>query len=191
MGTSGVPWNVNKTDIIRALKASEGQLYYACKILDCNYKTLKKRIDADPELIEMLADLRSHFDEKLLDLAEDNLVHALGLRATDVGHALSATYYVLNNKGKSRNYIPPSVAAASTSAEARVDLGAFVKGLADLRKSPPDLSSARSQEPLEIIQPQSDGADQTNAGPLPENPSDLCESRPWEAPRPEAPDKPQ
>ena len=108
MGTPGVPWKVSKSQIVQALKKRHGRLTYAAKDLGCVYITLRKKIDADPELTQMVSDLRNSFDEDLLDSAEDVIKKAME-SLSDLGNALKAAFYVLNNKGKLRGYLHPKV----------------------------------------------------------------------------------
>jgi len=106
MGTSGVPWDVSKETIIASLKAQKGRLSYACKELGCTHTTLKKYIDADPELAELLRHLRNDFDCSLLDMAESSLVR--GMKESDPNAYLKSAFYVLNHKGRSRGYLLPT-----------------------------------------------------------------------------------
>ena len=108
MGTSGVPWNVPKAKIIESIKKFKGRLTYACEELDCAYVTLQKAIKADPELIALVDELRQGYDTKLLDAAESYLVTAMDQKG-DLGNGLKAAFFVLNNKGKERGYVPPRV----------------------------------------------------------------------------------
>jgi hypothetical protein len=102
MGTSGVPWDVPKPQIIEALKRQKGRLTYACKDLDCRYETLKKYIDKNPDIQELLKELRNDFDNTLLDMAESSLIR--GMQETDPAAYLKSCIYVLNNKGHERGY---------------------------------------------------------------------------------------
>lgn len=105
MGTQGVPWDVEKSVIIEALKRQKGRLTYACKDLDCAYETLKRHINKDPELQEIVSQLRNQFDCALLDTAESVLMK--GMAQEDIAQALRASFYVLNNKGAERGYNHP------------------------------------------------------------------------------------
>ena len=106
MGTSGVPWVVDKTVIVETLKARKGRLSYAAKDLNVHFSTLKNRIDADPELVQLLQDLRNGFDVLLVDSAEDLLLYAIAQKEKDLTNALKSSFYILNNKGRSRGYSP-------------------------------------------------------------------------------------
>lgn len=107
MGTCGVPWEHDRVAIIEALKRERGRLTFACKLLKVSYPTLKKYIDQDCELTQLLSDLRNEFDEDLLDSAEDVLKLAMNKASIDLTNALKASFYALNNKGKSRGYAHP------------------------------------------------------------------------------------
>lgn len=102
MGTSGVPWDVPKPQIIEALKRQKGRLTYACKDLDCRYETLKKYVDKNPDIQELLKQLRNEFDTTLLDMAESCLIK--GMQESDPNAYLKSAFYMLNNKGRDRGY---------------------------------------------------------------------------------------
>ena len=105
MGTPGVPWNVPKARIVESIKKQQGRLTYVARELDCAWVTLKKRIDADPELAQLVADTRLGFGETLLDFAESALMK--GLTSNKAADYLKSSFFVLNNKGKERGYNPP------------------------------------------------------------------------------------
>lgn len=102
MGTSGVPWDATKSQIIESIKKQYGRITYVAKELNCDYITVKRRVDKDPELQQILAEARSGFGETLLDMAESSLMR--GLSNEDPAAYLKAAMYVLNNKGKERGY---------------------------------------------------------------------------------------
>lgn len=104
MGVSGVPWKCEKNRIISALKNNKGVITRTCAELNCDPTTLRKRIEKDPELIELLSDLRHNLDTTILDMAENTLMYAMGLQKSDINAALKSTFYVLNNKGRDRGY---------------------------------------------------------------------------------------
>lgn len=79
-----------------------------CKALDCAYVTLQKKIAADPELQELLSNLRHQFDDELLNGAESVLQLALKKANEDLTNSLKATFFILNNKGRPRGYTPPT-----------------------------------------------------------------------------------
>ena len=106
MGTSGVPWNVDKNAIIAALKHRKGRITFAAKDLNVHHCTLRKKINADPELMQIMEDERQAFDTLLLDSGEDCLLYAISKRDTDLPSALKSSFYILNNKGRSRGYSP-------------------------------------------------------------------------------------
>lgn len=108
MGTSGVPWNATKEQIIEAIKKHKGVLSRVCKELDCCYDTVRKRIDVDKEIRAILDSERQGFDNMLVDTAEDTLLYALSRRGDDLGNSLKSAFFILNNKGKERGYAHPS-----------------------------------------------------------------------------------
>lgn len=104
MATSGVPWKVDKQVIIDALKQAKGRLTYAARQLDVRYETLKKKIDADPELTEIVSLLRNDFEHTILDMAENCVAFAMSKQAEDPGNALKSAFYVLNSRGQERGW---------------------------------------------------------------------------------------
>lgn len=105
MGTPGVPLVFTKDEIREALKKAKGKVTYAAKALNCSYQVIKNKIDADPDLIKLVSELRHEFDSLLLDSSEDTLLYAQTKRDVDLGNALKASFYILNNKGRERGYI--------------------------------------------------------------------------------------
>lgn len=145
MGVSGVPWKCEKSRIIEALKRNKGVMTRTCAELDCDYTTLKKRINADPELIEILSDARHTFDNTLLDMAENTLMYAMGLQKTEIHAALKASFYALNNKGRERGY--QRIKGDDDGSETPVE--ALKKALRELSGStPPEESTVEDQPSL-------------------------------------------
>ena len=103
MGTQGVPNNLSKTAITSSLKENKGRITYAARQLNVAHCTLRKRINEDPELVELLSQLRHEYEENLLDSAENTLDVSVN-KHEDMQSALKATFFILNNKGKSRGY---------------------------------------------------------------------------------------
>lgn len=99
MGCQGVPWNVPKSVIITALKTAKGRIYKASEALDCDHSTLLKHIKKDPELVELLSDLRASKYDWMLDKSEDKISEALE-QMEDLSNGLKAAFFVLNSKGK-------------------------------------------------------------------------------------------
>jgi len=104
MGTSGKRWNVTKETIVTTLKQTQGRLSHASKALNVSHNTLLKRIREHPDLEELLDDLRNDFSESMIDEAEGVIVSAMSKKNEDMGSALKASFYTLNNKGESRGY---------------------------------------------------------------------------------------
>lgn len=148
MGTSGSPWIVEKDVIIAALKKAKGRISHASKTLDVHPYTLRKRIKEHPDLVELLSDLRNHFEEDLLDAAEDCITQAMD--QPDINHALKAAMYTLNSRGKGRNW-------CNTYMPGKTENNALIQGLLDLisgnnQEIPTTESSSRphleDQQPL-------------------------------------------
>lgn len=116
MGTSGVKFDRSKDDIIDAIKKHRGKLYKVAKQLNCHYETVRKYTDDDPDIVQLIHDLRHGYDEDLCDLAEDTLVDAMEARVGDMGNALKSAFFVLNNKGKDRGYNHPDSIANTVQA---------------------------------------------------------------------------
>lgn len=104
MATSGSAWVCETAKIIEALKNHKGRVTYAAKALDVAYITLKKKIDADPELTQLVSDLRNDFENTLLDLAENVVGRAMQDQDNDPNNALKSAFFTLNSKGKTRGW---------------------------------------------------------------------------------------
>lgn len=104
MATPGSPWVCDKSHIVEALKKANGRITHACKELNVAYITLKKRIDADEELIQLVSDLRNHFENSLLDIAEDCISQAMQNLQTDAANAIKSAIFTLNSRGKDRGW---------------------------------------------------------------------------------------
>ncbi len=117
MGTSGVLWKGKKTAIIDTLKKRNGVVSLAAKDFGINRHTLTKRIQEDSELQELVERLRNDFVEQRLDSAEDTIIFALQRRDIDLSNALRAAFFVLNNLGRRRGYVPPRLAEREMEAD--------------------------------------------------------------------------
>lgn len=104
MGTPGVPWIVEKDTISDALKKTKGRIEPAAKILGVAGFTLRRRLTEYPDLQELVTQLRSSFEQALLDQAEDTIEHAMNQTPTDLNNALKSAFFVLNSKGKERGW---------------------------------------------------------------------------------------
>ena len=152
MGVQGSPCDLTKAEITEALKKRKGRITYAAKDLNVKYETLKKKIDADPELVQLLHDLRYVFDETMLDSAEDTLMYGMGKREVDLGNALRSAFYILNNKGKGRGYTG-QVGSNAINGGNDPNLRDFVAETSATSKDIPrsnqsDQSSMENQQPL-------------------------------------------
>lgn len=137
MGTSGVPWDGSKIEIIEALKKRKGRLTYVARDLGVHYITLKKRIDSDPDLTQLTSDLRNHFDRVLVDSGEDVLLFAMGSRETDLSSALKAAFYILDRKGKILGYVHPRVSDGQIETN---DIREVAQAFAELDSQIPSIS---------------------------------------------------
>jgi hypothetical protein len=84
----------NQKQVIDALIAADGALTIAAKRLGTSYRHLKKYIDANEKMTEVLHGI----DESILDLAEGTL-----RKSIEEGD-LAATTFFLKTKGKGRGY---------------------------------------------------------------------------------------
>lgn len=110
MGISGVTWKASKKDIIDTLKKRNGVISRAANDLGVHRHTLTKRICEDADLQELIAVLRNDFIEQKLDDAEETVLFAMNRREEDLGNALKASFFVLNNLGRHRGYVHPRIA---------------------------------------------------------------------------------
>lgn len=108
MATPGVPFDIPIATIVASIKKHKGRLGKVAQELKCHFCTIKKYTDKHPEVVELIKDLRRDWNETLLDAAEDTLTDAMDARIDDMGSALKSAFFVLNNKGRERGYIPPS-----------------------------------------------------------------------------------
>lgn len=114
MATPGSKWTVKKSAIVEALKEKKGRLTYVARHFNVKYETLKKKIDADPELIELVSNLRNDFENTILDMAENCVAVAIGNQKEDPSNALKSAFYVLNSKGKSRGWSNTLISTENT-----------------------------------------------------------------------------
>lgn len=119
MGTPGVPLDISRDSIVNALKQTKGQVRKACQLLNCTHPALYKKINADPELQQIIAELRHETDDRFLDMAEDGIEHLMTLQDSNIDKFSMATFYILNNRGRKRGWVPPTVAAAMDSNDSK------------------------------------------------------------------------
>lgn len=108
MGTPGVAFNKEKSEIVESIKKHKGRLTKVAKEFNVCYETIRKYTDPYPDIVALIKNLREDREENLLDEAEDTLEDAMKFRVDDMGSALKSAFFVLNNKGKSRGYTPPN-----------------------------------------------------------------------------------
>lgn len=94
MGTPGVPWDVPKDAIVDSLKKNGGRLTSASEALNCCVHTLDKYIRKDPELIELLKDLRRGAGYKRVAASEDKLMQLLDHKDEKI--AMNSAFFILN-----------------------------------------------------------------------------------------------
>lgn len=104
MGTSGSPWIVEKSAIIKAIKVNKGKVTHAADYLDVSYKTLNLRIKEDPELIQLVQDERNTAKYNLVYSAEETISDAMKNRSADMTNALKGAFFVLNSIGDIEGY---------------------------------------------------------------------------------------
>lgn len=104
MGTPGVPLDITKEQIVQSIKKCKGIGKNICKDLSICYHTFLRQINKDPELVQLLKDVRHAKIEEQLDYHEEVLEYASSLKEQDLTNALKAAFFYLNNKGKERGY---------------------------------------------------------------------------------------
>jgi len=123
MGTPGVPWVKDPQVIAAAIKKHKGRLTHVCKdpTIDCQYETLKRRIDQLPELQALVSDCRNHWVNSTMDKAEDVLNTLMDDIKEDRACALKAAMFSLNNLGKDRGYAAPEEKASQNQYIIKLD----------------------------------------------------------------------
>jgi len=108
LGTPGVKLEIPKASIESAIKNANGRISKVAITLGCSIEAIRRLINKDEELVQMLKDYRQHRDENLLEGAEDTLQKAIDTNDPDnMANALKASMFVLNSKGKNRGYFSP------------------------------------------------------------------------------------
>jgi len=98
---------LNKKSVTTALKKNKGVYLHACKLLNVDRSTLSRFVNEHPDLKKLVIELRTQFEEDLLDACEDVLSKLIKKIDTDPTNALKSAIYTLNNKGKRRGYAHP------------------------------------------------------------------------------------
>lgn len=127
MGTSGVPFSIPKSRILECIKKKKGVVTQICAELEIAFDTYAKHIRDNPELKKAIDDARNDFDTTICDMAETALMRALNQK-DDLPSALSSAKFVLNNKGRSRGYCPPTVSTQPID----LDLNAISRGISEI-----------------------------------------------------------
>lgn len=117
MGTSGVPWEKDRNVIIMAIKKHKGKINHIAldPMINCHYQTVKKRIDNDEELKELMANYRNHWVSDIVDQAEDVLKKVMDKVDDKPEAALKSAMFALNNLGRDRGYSAPEEKAANAN----------------------------------------------------------------------------
>jgi len=105
MGTPGVTSSITKSQIVKCIKNRKGVGARICEDLNVCYQTFYKLIEKY-DLKDELQRERNAFAETMCDVAESVLMRGM-VQTQELGNALSAAKYVLNNKGRNRGYYPP------------------------------------------------------------------------------------
>lgn len=105
MGTQGVATTVTEKALRDAIKRRRGVAAKVQDDLEIGHNTFYKLIDRF-KLKDLLSEERNAYAERLCDIAESVLMNGM-LQTEDLGSALGAAKYVLNNKGRERGYYPP------------------------------------------------------------------------------------
>lgn len=100
MGIKGKEWKPHRKQVIQALKDARGRITVAAKILNVEYRTLKKLTDNNAEYSKVLADLRNEFEYNLLAAAEACVYNRIAKDHEEPALALKAAMYTLNSKGQ-------------------------------------------------------------------------------------------
>jgi hypothetical protein len=87
----------SEDEVISALKATDGMLTYSAMILGVSYNTLRKYVQGNAKVQEVLYEIEEH----ALDIAETNL------QQIAEGGDLKAIIFFLKNKGKRRGFGDP------------------------------------------------------------------------------------
>lgn len=103
MGTQGVPLNLSESAISECIKKRKGVITHICKDLDVSHTALTRFINDRPHLKDELDHARHEYDDLICDLSENTMLYAVSQKE-DLGSALSAAKFVLNNKGRKRGY---------------------------------------------------------------------------------------
>lgn len=104
MATMGTEWKYDKEQIAQALNKTKGRITHACRELNVGYRLLKKVIDKEPDLAELLENLRADFENTILDMAENCVAIAMSRQLEQPKSALTSAMYTLNSKGLERGW---------------------------------------------------------------------------------------
>lgn len=114
---TGIKFDPPRASLAASIKNHLGRMNLVCRDFGVDRHTVYKYVNSDPEFRELAAEMRKQYVEILLDNAEDTLAYALSVRGTDLTNSLKASFFTLNNQGKSRNYNHPNAPDTSNKVE--------------------------------------------------------------------------
>jgi hypothetical protein len=104
MPIDAVIWDKSKCDVCDALTKHKGVVARAAKELSIARYSLYRLIKEDPDLYNLLWDLRSDTEEQFLDVAESIIMRSMSDYEKRPSNSLRAAMYVTNSIGKSRGW---------------------------------------------------------------------------------------
>jgi hypothetical protein len=102
--TSGISFKPKLEDITEVLTHNNGNISATAKHYKVCREAIYRHIYKFPSIKQLLEDLRTVKDENLLDSAESVIAYCLNLREKNTKLSLDAARYVLDNKGKKRDW---------------------------------------------------------------------------------------
>ena len=103
-GRGGVKLAIPVSAFLASIKRHRGIVTHIIKELDIHHSTFHTKKRENPEIEKALDEARYEFDESICDMAESVLAVAMRKHEDDMGNALGAAKFVLNNKGRRRGY---------------------------------------------------------------------------------------
>lgn len=101
---NGVPFNPKVADVVDALRRTNGNITEVSKYYSVSRESFYQYIYKHPEIKPIIDELRSIKDESLLDAAEGVIAFCLNQREKQPKIAIDAAKYVLDNKGRRRDW---------------------------------------------------------------------------------------
>ena len=144
MGTQGVPTTVTSKILSDAIKRRRGVAAKVQDDLNISHTEFYRLLERY-KLKELLHQERNAYSERMCDVAEDVLLKGM-LQTEEIGSALGAAKYVLNNKGRNRGYYPP-VIPPEPKDEVVNDIRTGIKTLSEESRSEGTIKSILASEP--------------------------------------------